>query len=367
MGFKCGIVGLPNVGKSTLFNALTNTANAAAANYPFCTIEPNVGQVPVPDPRLYKIAGIAKSANVIPTQLSFVDIAGLVRGASKGEGLGNQFLANIREVDAICHVLRCFEDDDITHVDGRVDPVADADTIETELMLADLESLEGRVQGLTRKVRGGDKEAKATLVVAERAMAVLQDGQPARALDVDGDEETRILKNLQLLTTKPVLYVCNVDEDSAADGNVHTAAVKGMADRQNAGMVIISASVEEEIAQLDDDAEKAEFLETLGLGQTGLARVIKAGYALLDLITYFTAGPKESRAWTVARETRAPAAAGVIHTDFEKGFIRAETISYDDYITCNGEQGAKDAGKMRLEGKDYIVQDGDIMLFRFNV
>jgi GTP-binding protein YchF len=366
MGFKCGIVGLPNVGKSTLFNALTNTASAAAANYPFCTIEPNVGQVPVPDERLYKLADIATSKSVIPTQLSFVDIAGLVRGASQGEGLGNQFLGNIREVDAICHVLRCFEDGDITHVDGRVDPVADADTIETELMLADLESLEGRIHNLGRRVRGGDKEAIATLAMVERAIEVLKEGKPARKVEVADEEEAKTLKMLQLLTAKPILYICNVDEDSAATGNEFSEAVKKMAGEQGAACVTISAAVEAEIAQLEDEEEKSEFLETLGLGQTGLARVIRAGYDLLNLITYFTCGPKEARAWTITVGTKAPQAAGVIHTDFEKGFIRAETTAYDDYVSLGGEQGAKDAGKMRLEGKDYTVVDGDVMLFRFN-
>ena len=366
MGFKCGIVGLPNVGKSTLFNALTNTASAAAENYPFCTIEPNVGQVPVPDDRLYKIADIAQSAQTIPTQLSFVDIAGLVRGASKGEGLGNQFLANIREVDAIIHVLRAFEDDDITHVDGRVNPVEDADTIETELMLADLESLEGRVHGLGRRVRGGDKEAIATMEMVERAIEVLKEGKPVRTLDVT-EEEAPVLKGLQLLTSKPILYVANVDEDSAADGNDLSKEVEAMAAAQGAACVVISAAVEAEIAQLDAEEDKTDFLESLGLGQTGLARVIRAGYDLLGLITYFTAGPKESRAWTIRKGTKAPGAAGVIHTDFERGFIKAETCAYQDYIDLGGEQGAKDAGKMRMEGKEYIVDDGDILLFRFNV
>lgn len=366
MGFKCGIVGLPNVGKSTLFNALTNTASAAAANYPFCTIEPNVGQVPVPDERIYKLAKLAGSKEVIPTQLSFVDIAGLVRGASKGEGLGNQFLANIREVDAIIHVLRCFEDDDITHVDGRVNPVEDAETIETELMLADLDSLEGRIHGLSRKVRGGDKEAKAAMDMIERCIEVLKEGKPARLVERT-EEEEKTFQMLQLLTGKKILYVCNVDEDSAAEGNEFSESVEKMAAEQGAGCVVISAAVEEEIAQLDDEADKSEFLETLGLGQTGLARVIRAGYDLLDLITYFTCGPKETRAWTIEKGTKAPGAAGVIHTDFERGFIRATTIAYDDYVTLGGEQGAKDAGKQRDEGKDYVVADGDVLLFKFNV
>jgi GTP-binding protein YchF len=365
MGFKCGIVGLPNVGKSTLFNALTNTASAAAENYPFCTIEPNVGQVPVPDDRLFKLAGLAGSKEIIPTQLSFVDIAGLVRGASKGEGLGNQFLANIRETDAICHVLRCFEDDDITHVDGRVDPVSDAETIEMELMLADLESLEGRVHGLGRKVRGGDKDAIITMGIIEKVIPLLKEGQPARKVELGNEDEEKAFKELQLLSSKPILYICNVDEDSAAEGNDFSRAVEEMAAKVDAGCVVISAAVEAEIAQLDDDEEKGEFLETLGLGQTGLARVIRAGYDLLHLVTYFTVGPKEARAWTITVGTKAPAAAGVIHTDFEAGFIRAETTAYDDYVDNGGEQGAKDAGKMRLEGKEYIVVDGDVLHFRF--
>ncbi len=365
MGFKCGIVGLPNVGKSTLFNALTNTASAAAANYPFCTIEPNVGQVPVPDTRIYELAKIAGSKEIIPTQLSFVDIAGLVRGASKGEGLGNQFLANIRETDAICHVLRCFEDDDITHVDGRVDPVSDAETIETELMIADLESLEGRMHNLGRRVRGGDKEAIAAMAMIERVIPLLKDGIAARTVEIKDEEEAKVLNALQLLTSKPILYICNVDEDNAATGNEFSEAVQKMATDQGAGCVVISAAVESEIAQLEDEEEKGEFLETLGLGQTGLARVIRAGYDLLDLITYFTVGPKEARAWTITRNTKAPQAAGVIHTDFEKGFIRAETTAYDDFVSLGGEQGAKDAGKMRLEGKEYIVADGDVLHFRF--
>lgn len=365
MGFKCGIVGLPNVGKSTLFNALTNTAQAAAANYPFCTIEPNVGQVPVPDPRLNKIAEIATSKQVIPTQLSFVDIAGLVRGASKGEGLGNQFLGNIREVDAIIHVLRCFEDDDITHVEGVIDPIADAETVETELMLSDMESLEKRKAGLERRIRGQDKEAKKIMEMVERVLAVLEEGLPARKTEVADEEEAKMLKELQLITTKSVLYVCNVSEDDAADGNDLSARVAEKAAAESAECVVISAALEAEIAQLDDEEEQKAFLEDLGLGETGLGRVIRAGYDLLQLITYFTAGPNEARAWTITQDTKAPQAAGVIHTDFEKGFIRAETIAYDDYIEHNGENGAKDNGKMRLEGKEYIVQDGDVLLFRF--
>jgi ribosome-binding ATPase len=363
MGFKCGIVGLPNVGKSTLFNALTETAAAAAANYPFCTIEPNVGEVPVPDTRLDALARIAKSAEIIPTRLTFVDIAGLVRGASKGEGLGNQFLAVIREVDAIAYVLRCFEDDDIIHVEGRVDPIADADTIETELMLADLDSLEKRIPTLERRVRGQDKEAKKTLELVERSLDLLREGKPARLAQVS-DEERTAFKALNLLTAKPVLYVCNVDEGSSASGNAHSKRVEERAWAEGAGCVIISAKIEAELAELKPDERKA-YLAELGLAEPGLNRLIREGYKLLDLITYFTAGPKEARAWTVTEGTRAPQAAGVIHTDFEKGFIRAETIPYDDYVELGGEAGARDAGKLRLEGKDYIVKDGDVLHFRF--
>ena len=364
MGFKCGIVGLPNVGKSTLFNALTQTAAAEAANYPFCTIEPNVGEVPVPDPRLEKLAGIAKSAQVIPTRLTFVDIAGLVRGASKGEGLGNQFLAHIREVDAIAYVLRCFEDDDITHVEGRIDPAADADTVETELMLADLESLERRRANLEKRAKGNDKEAKAQIVVIDKALELLRDGRPARMAEVTAEEEA-MWRGLQLLTAKPVLYVCNVDEASAATGNAFSRAVEARAAEEGAASVVISAKIEAELAGLDDD-ERAEYLADLGLEEPGLNRLIRAGYDLLHLLTYFTVGPKEARAWTITEGTKAPKAAGVIHTDFEKGFIRAETISYDDYVTLGGETPAKEAGKMRLEGKEYVVKDGDVMHFRFN-
>ncbi|MFN0264459.1 redox-regulated ATPase YchF [Tepidamorphus sp. 3E244] len=363
MGFKCGIVGLPNVGKSTLFNALTQTAAAQAANYPFCTIEPNVGEVAVPDPRLTKLAEVAKSAETIPTRLTFVDIAGLVRGAAQGEGLGNQFLAHIREVDAIAYVLRCFDDDDITHVDGRIDPLADAETIETELMLADLESLEKRVTNLEKRIRGGDKEAKLTLALVERTLPILQDGKPARLVSRSDDEEAAF-RALNLLTSKPVVYVCNVDEDSAATGNDYSRKVEERAASEEAVCVIISANIEAEIALLAP-AERAEYLEAIGLEKPGLDRLILAGYDLLDLITYFTAGPKEARAWTIAKGTRAPQAAGVIHTDFEKGFIRAETIDFDAFVTCGGESGAKDAGKMRLEGKEYVVRDGDVMHFRF--
>ena len=364
MGFKMGIVGLPNVGKSTLFNALTKTAAAQAANFPFCTIEPNVGDVAVPDARLDKLAAIAQSKQIIPTRMTFVDIAGLVKGASKGEGLGNQFLANIREVDAIAHVLRCFEDGDVTHVDGRVDPVADAETIETELMLADLESIEKRLQNIVRKVRGGDKEAVQQERLMNMAREALEDGKPARTVEVDA-EDSKAWKMLQLLTTKPVLYVCNVDEGSSAEGNEFSAKVAEMAAAQGNSHVVISAQIEEEISQLEED-EAVMFLEEMGLSEAGLDRLIRAGYDLLHLETYFTVGPKEARAWTIRQGTLAPQAAGVIHGDFERGFIRAETVAYDDYIACNGEQGAKDAGKLRVEGKAYTVKDGDVLHFLFN-
>jgi GTP-binding protein YchF len=364
MGFKCGIVGLPNVGKSTLFNALTQTAAAQAANYPFCTIEPNVGDVAVPDPRLDKLAAIAKSAQIVPTRITFVDIAGLVRGASKGEGLGNQFLANIREVDAIAHVLRCFENDDIGHVEGRIDPVGDAETVETELMIADLESLERRIVPLEKRAKTGDKEAKQQHDLMLKAITLLREGKPARAAELSA-EEVDPFAQLGLLTSKPVLYVCNVDEASAASGNRFSIAVEEKAHRDGAGCVAISARIEEEVAQLPE-SERAEFLEHLGLEEPGLNRLIRAGYHLLGLITFFTAGPKEARAWTVTKGARAPQAAGVIHTDFEHGFIRAETIAYEDYVALGGEAGARDAGKLRLEGKDYVVQDGDVMHFRFN-
>ena len=366
MGFKCGIVGLPNVGKSTLFNALTRTAAAQAANYPFCTIEPNTGEVAVPDPRLDRIAAVAKSKEIIPTRIAFVDIAGLVRGASKGEGLGNQFLANIREVDAIVHVLRCFEDDDITHVEGRIDPVADAETVETELMLADLDSLERRVTQIRKRAQGKDKEAMSVLPVMEQALALLQNGKPTRLLRRElAPEDLTVLDGLNLLTSHPVLYVCNVAEADAATGNEHTQAVEKMAAAQGAGTVIISAAIEAEVAQLPDDEER-EFLASMGLEEPGLDKLIRAGYDLLHLITYFTAGPKETRAWTIEKGTKAPQAAGVIHSDFERGFIRAQTIAYDDYVALGGEVAAKEAGKARDEGKEYVVQDGDVMLFRFN-
>lgn len=366
MGFKCGIVGLPNVGKSTLFNALTRTASAQAANYPFCTIEPNTGEVAVPDPRLNEIATIAGSKEIIPTRIAFVDIAGLVRGASKGEGLGNQFLANIREVDATIHVLRCFEDDDITHVEGKIDPIADAETIETELMLADLDSLERRVEQIRKRATGKDKEAQMVLPMMEAALELLQNGKPVRhLLDGIAAEDLRILSGLQLLTSKPVLYVCNVAEEDAATGNDLSKKVAAMAAEQGAGTVVISAAIEEEIAQMPDE-EQGEFLEMNGLEESGLTRLIRAGYDLLHLITYFTAGPKETRAWTVTKGTKAPGAAGVIHTDFERGFIRAQTIAYEDYVTLGGEVPAKEAGKARDEGKEYVVQDGDVLLFKFN-
>jgi len=363
MGFKCGIVGLPNVGKSTLFNALTKTAAAQAANYPFCTIEPNTGDVSVPDPRLSKLSSVGKSAQTVPTRLNFVDIAGLVRGASKGEGLGNQFLANIREVDAIAHVVRCFEDDDITHVEGRIDPLADIETVETELMLSDLESLERRVAPLRKKAASGEKEAKALLPIMEGALDLLQQGKPARLLEVS-DDDRKAFEELNLLSSKPVLYVCNVDEASASEGNDYSDRVKRKADEEGAAAIVISAEIEAEIAQLPA-GEQAEFLETIGLEEPGLDRMIRTGYELLGLITYFTVGPKETRAWTIARGTRAPQAAGVIHSDFERGFIRAQTIAYNDYVTLGGEQGAKDSGKARDEGKDYVVKDGDVLLFKF--
>jgi GTP-binding protein YchF len=365
MGFNCGIVGLPNVGKSTLFNALTATAAAAAANYPFCTIEPNIGRVPVPDPRLDVVARIGKSARIIPTHLEIKDIAGLVRGAAKGEGLGNKFLGAIREVDAVLHVLRCFEDPDVTHVEGSVDPLRDAELVETELLLADIDSLERQRDGLVKRVRGQDKEAKARLDLLDRVGPPMADGTPARALPL-GPDEKALLAGFHLLTAKPVLYVCNVDEAAAGTGNDLTAAVARMAEAQGARDVVISAALEAELAQLAP-AERQEYLESLGLAEPGLNRVIREGHDLLGLITFLTVGPKEARAWTLEKGMTAPQAAGVIHTDFERGFIAAEIIPYDDFVRLNGEQGAKEAGKMRLEGRDYVIQDGDVCHFRFNI
>ena len=366
MGFRCGIVGLPNVGKSTLFNALTETQAAEAANYPFCTIEPNVGQVAVPDERLAKLAAIAGSAKVIPTQLGFTDIAGLVKGASRGEGLGNQFLGNIREVDAVVHVLRCFEDDDIQHVTGRVDPLADAEVVETELMLADLESLEKRVPALVKKGQQGDKESKLAGAVLGRALELLRDGKSARLTEVGDEEERRAFDQAQLLTAKPVLYVCNVAEGDAAEGNALSAAVFARAAQEGAEAVVVSAAIESEIAGLGPD-DRAEFLADLGLTETGLARIVRAGYGLLNLLTFFTVGPKEARAWTIERGATAPEAAGTIHSDMQRGFIKAETIAYDDFVALGGEAAAKEAGKLRQEGKEYQVKDGDVFHFRFNV
>ncbi len=366
MGFRCGIVGLPNVGKSTLFNALTETQAAQAANYPFCTIEPNVGQVAVPDPRLEKIAAIAGSAKVIFTQLGFVDIAGLVKGASKGEGLGNQFLGNIRETDAIVHVLRCFEDDDIQHVANTVDPIADAEVVETELMLADLESLEKRVPAAEKKAKAGDKEAKVLASVLGQALELLREGKPARLTEPKDVEEVRVFQQAQLLTAKPVLYVCNVAEEDAATGNALSEAVAAKAAAEGAQSVVVSAAIEAELVTMPLE-DRGEYLADLGLAESGLARVVRAGYELLHLQTYFTAGPKEARAWTFPKGAKAPQAAGEIHSDFERGFIKAETIAYDDFVTLGGETAAREAGKLRQEGKEYLVQDGDILNFKFNV
>ena len=366
MGFRCGIVGLPNVGKSTLFNALTETQAAQAANYPFCTIEPNVGQVAVPDERLDRIAAIAKSAKIVPTQLAFVDIAGLVKGASKGEGLGNQFLGNIREVDAIVHVLRCFEDDDIQHVANKVDPLADAEVVETELLLSDMESLEKRVPNAEKRATAGDKEAKLIASVLRQALALLREGKPARLVEPNDEEEARVFAQAQLLTAKPVLYVCNVAEEDAATGNALSQEVFAKAEREGAQAVVVSAAIEAELVAMEAE-ERREYLSELGLEESGLSRIIRAGYTLLGLQTFFTAGPKEARAWTFPAGAKAPQAAGEIHTDFERGFIRAETIAYDDYVTLGGESPAREAGKLRQEGKEYLVQDGDVMMFKFNV
>lgn len=366
MGFRCGIVGLPNVGKSTLFNALTETQAAQAANYPFCTIEPNVGQVGVPDPRLDKLAEIAGSAKIIPTQLSFVDIAGLVRGASKGEGLGNQFLGNIREVDAIIHVLRCFENDDIQHVDNKVDPIADAETVETELLLSDLESLEKRVPAAQKKATQGDKEARIVASVLGQALELLREGKPARLTQPKDEDEARVFAQAQLITAKPVLYVCNVEEEAAAEGNAFSARVFEKAAAEGASAVIVSAAIEAELTGMEAE-DRMVFLEEMGLAEAGLARIIRAGYTLLELLTFFTVGPKEARAWTIHKGAKAPEAAGTIHSDMQRGFIRAETIAYDDFVALNGEAGAKEAGKLRQEGKEYVVADGDVMHFKFNV
>ncbi len=364
MGFKCGIVGLPNVGKSTLFNALTQTANAEASNYPFCTIEPNIGEVGVPDIRLIKLGDISKSINVIPTRLNFVDIAGLVEGASKGEGLGNKFLSNIRETEAIAHVVRCFENENITHVNNKIDPISDIQTIETELLLADIQNLENRKAGLERKIKSTDELSNLTYTLIEEIIESLNEGKPARDMLID-DKNRKIYQELNLLTSKPIFYICNVEENDAASGNKYTEKVQKYAEEINCKSITISASTEAELSVLSDE-EKVEYLKSIGLQETGLNKVIKTGYEILNLVTYFTSGPKETRAWTIRKDTQAPKAASVIHTDFEKGFIRAETISFDDFIKNNGENGAKEAGKMRLEGKDYIVQDGDVMHFRFN-
>ena len=365
MGFKCGIVGLPNVGKSTLFNALTETSSAEAANYPFCTIEPNSGIVSVPDKRLNLLSNLAKSQKTIPAQMQFVDIAGLVSGASKGEGLGNKFLSHIREVDAIIHVVRCFENTDITHVDNSINPLRDTETIDTELMLADLESLDRQTQNLSKKAKSNDIEAKNNLDLMKKLSEFLSDGIPLRLTNLTDDEITRI-KTFNLLTSKPVLYACNVNEDDASNGNNFTKDIFDKAKSENCEAIIISGSIESEIAMLEK-TEKEEFLKDLNLEESGLNRLIRTGFSLLDLITFFTVGPKETKAWTIKNNSTAPEAAGIIHTDFQKGFIRAETISYNDYLNFKSEQAAKDAGRMRVEGADYIVKDGDVFHFRFNV
>ena len=365
MGFKCGIVGLPNVGKSTLFNALTETSSAEAANYPFCTIEPNSGIVSVPDKRLTSLSELVQSQKVIPAQMQFVDIAGLVSGASKGEGLGNKFLSHIRETDAIIHVVRCFENTDITHVENSINPLRDSEIIDTELMLADLESLERQTQNMSKKVKSNDTDAKNDLDLMKKLSQFLSDGIPIRLVDLT-DEEIKKIKTFNLLTSKPVLYACNVNEDDASNGNDFTKKIFDKAKTENCDSIIISGSIESEIAMLDEN-EKKEFLKDLNLEESGLNRLIRTGFNLLDLITFFTVGPKETRAWTIKNNSTAPEAAGIIHTDFQKGFIRAETISYDDYLNFKSEQAVKDAGRMRVEGADYIVKDGDVFHFRFNV